>query len=190
MHIQRTNLRAAVFSSIASKYPKPAALLLSPRNIKSDMTEILQRSFVDRDLNEFKLLKPHLRRGGDEATSGKNRGVVPVARLTNGTPIKSGRAFRKLHKIERTLRLVVLAVLPRNHHVDGQSTNKKGRTRIALSLSLSPIGRFCDDSNHLMIPVRIEFLWRIRDRPTDGRRDATNTRRRRILMTRWNPVDD
>lgn len=69
------------------------------------MTETLQWSFTGRDSAEFKLLKPYLRWGGTACRQPPGKTGVPVARLIDGTPIKSGRELqvsRKLHKIERT----------------------------------------------------------------------------------------
>lgn len=137
------------------------------------MTETLQWSFADRDSNELKLLTAYLRWGGTKYRQPPGKAGVPVARLMNGTPIKSGWDSRPSGNYIKLKGRCVLSYTPsiRNHVDPGQSRIKRGWRDLS-------IGPFCDDSNHLMIPVRTEFLWRVRDQPTDGRRDATNTRHR------------
>lgn len=55
------------------------------------MTETLQWPLVDRDSTELRLLKPYSRRGGTKYRQPPGKTGVPVARLIDGTSIKSGR---------------------------------------------------------------------------------------------------
>lgn len=78
---------------------------------------MLPWSSVDRDSNEFKLLKPYLRRGdgkGYGQPSGRKTGV-PVARPTKGTPIKSGRDPGSSGNYVELKGRCVLSVPCRNH---------------------------------------------------------------------------
>lgn len=63
------------------------------------MTETLQWPLVDRDSTELKLLKPFLRRGRTKYRQPPGKTGVPVARLIDGTCIKSGRELRCLQEI-------------------------------------------------------------------------------------------
>lgn len=63
------------------------------------MTETLQWPLVDRDSTEPKLLKPFLRREGTKYRQPPGKTGVPVARLIDGTSIKSGRGRKREKRV-------------------------------------------------------------------------------------------
>lgn len=91
--------------------------------------------------------------------------------------VESSGVSRKLHKIEKTLRLVVLVVYPTTSTTPGQSRIKRAWSS-SLRSDHSRWLQSLNDTGENRIPL-VE-----RDRPTDGRFNAISE----ILMTRWNPT--